>query len=90
MTDTTGAPPDSRREVEEIYGAVREAQAGGRSPDFTPAQLAALQQMAEVWMGFQTMGKVATWLQRVLKYIAWAVGAFLLYRGWSAGWLRGP
>ena len=87
---TTAEEPVTRREAEEIYAALRHGELEGRSPDFTASQLAALRQMAEVWMGFQTMGKVATWLQRVLKYIAWAVGAFLLYRGWSAGWLRGP
>ncbi len=76
-------------QVVEIYNELRAAEQRGTPPDFSAEQVGALRQMAEVWVGFQTMGKIATWLQKVLKYVAWAVGAFLLYQGWSAGWFRG-
>ena len=52
------------------------------------AQIEAIKEMAEVWMGFRTMGHVAIWLQKVLKYVGWAAGGLILYKGWAAGWFN--
>ena len=75
-------------QVVEILGKVRERQPAADPPTFNEAQIGAIKEMAEVWMGFRTMGHVAVWLQKVLKYVGWAAGGLILYKGWAAGWFN--
>ena len=76
--------------VRELREQEREAVSAGPTFTPTPAQSKAILEMADFYLGFQVMGKVAIWAQKVVKYVGWLAGGVLLYKGWTAGWFKFP
>lgn len=56
---------------------------------FNDDEAKALKQMAAMWRGLESFGALAAVVRKVLVWIGWAVGAWLLVKGVLLDWIKG-
>lgn len=59
----------------------------GKSPDFSPSDVAALHEMMQAWRGWVALGRGAKWVITVLGLIAAAVASWSVLAKALKGWL---
>ena len=56
---------------------------------FDDDEAKALKQMAAMWRGLESFGLFAGAVRKVLVWIGWAVGFYLLIKGGLTDWIKG-
>lgn len=56
---------------------------------FDDDEAKALKQMAAMWRGLESFGVLAGVVRKILVYVGWAVGFYLLIKGGLTDWIKG-
>ena len=60
----------------------------GHAETFSPDEMDALRSIAQFWLGMQAVGRAATVLQSVAKWIGWALALYLAVKAGAIDWIR--
>lgn len=58
------------------------------APAFDENELEALRSIAQFWLGMQAVGRAATVLQSIVKWIGWALALYLAIKAGAIDWIR--